>query len=50
MPVMGEGCTTPRKYVEFPMNLAGHQTKEADLLHDYAFADVRAHIRDEVQG
>ena len=32
------------------MHLADHQTKEADLLHDYAFADVRAHISDEVQG
>ena len=31
---MAEGCTTPRKYMEIPMNLTGHQTKEADLLRD----------------
>ena len=47
LPMMAEGCTAPRNRMEIPIHLFGHQGKEADLLHDDAFAGVLDRIGDE---
>ena len=49
--MMAEGGTTPRKYMEIPIQLTSHQGEETNLLHDNAFADVIDRISDDrVQG
>ena len=45
--MMAEGGTTPRACMGIPMHLAGHQTIEADLLHDNAFAGFLGRISDD---
>ena len=43
LPVMAEGCATPRRCMENPIPLAGRRGEEADPLHDDAFADALDH-------